>query len=801
MSVRRTVVVFPGARTPAELDDIASRIAWHFPGVADVKIVLLVAHSDLLMHRVTAPPYLDQNLKQHLQTFVANVDLICPSGPDHVKTILAEAGSALVTDEEEDLYGISPRDFNKHIYRVDPKRTRQEGSFYVQAAYDSIQDRTSMEEECRRRFKSWRRELDTFQEAWILATGPSVEKYTKYEFENRFTVVCNSVVLNTQLLKKVRPNAVAFADPIFHFGVSRYASEFRAQMARAALEYDLKIIIPFKYYPLFIARYPELRERTIGIPMEKGIPFNLDLGAQFRVRTTANILTLLLLPVAATFARNIRLLGCDGRPLEENDYFWTHGQSVQINSEMENIRRVHPGFFAIDYDDYYFDHCHTLNNLIQDGESAGHSFQHPEPSHIPALKMRGSGMDTGTSNYKNEKSTVIAIEPDGLGVRGHYVSWHNELTGSLAQEGRSATVICNVEQNPDLYDTDAYPRITSHSWAISRADWCFKRGFSSHPSYMRFRDELKGAVEDIAKTTGSEKLSVFVYYGSTQILAILQDIRKDLLADGIDVRVNLCLFHEGVILRDDVVGPRFPPGAREILLKAVAQAEIYNIQAVTPELADEIQRRFEVRVGVQPNPIPRDKPDESDVEWSTMPSARGEGVRIVFPGQIRAEKGASIVKEFAYLMERSYGGDRLQHGWKMVCRTWDMDEPSKQCDQSVIEWLPQHMEDSEYRRILRDADVIVLPYTAPHFSFRTSGIIVDALKARTPCVVIEGTWLANVVRELRVGLVIRYKSAETIRSAIRTIQQNRDFFERQVAKGLERYQEVHSWKRLASQIL
>ena len=98
-----------------------------------------------------------------------------------------------------------------------------------------------------------------------------------------------------------------------------------------------------------------------------------------------------MVPIATTFAKNVSLLGCDGRPPTQDDYFEDEN-SVQFNDKMEGIKRVHPAFFKIDYNDYYTQHCASLQQQIEFAEAYGFAFNCNAYSHIPALQtMRHSG--------------------------------------------------------------------------------------------------------------------------------------------------------------------------------------------------------------------------------------------------------------------------------------------------------------------------------------------------------------------------------------------------------------------------
>ncbi|KPA10842.1 hypothetical protein MHK_008951 [Candidatus Magnetomorum sp. HK-1] len=223
----------------------------------------------------------------------------------------------------------------KKVWKVDPVAIRMEGSFYIEAGLHLIPNKPALVKENQSKFESLSKKLGKFKRAYLMATGPSISHYKKYEFENSLNIVCNSVILDDDLMQTVKPQILVFADPIFHFGPSQYAGTFRKNLIESARRYDFTICIPFKYYGLFISTIPELTNRTIGIPYMKNREWNFSLDKDLNLKTTANILTFVMIPLAGTFAGEIGFLGCDGRPLEENKYFWGHNKKTQITDKMD----------------------------------------------------------------------------------------------------------------------------------------------------------------------------------------------------------------------------------------------------------------------------------------------------------------------------------------------------------------------------------------------------------------------------------------------------------------------------------
>lgn len=792
----KNIAVYPEITSQSVLNNIICRIKWHFSHIRDVNIKIPIANN-LLSSEVTFPEGFDRSdnnlddwLKRNVtfiaagceNTYVVNSDIVLKhvEGNAEIDSFLNESG------------------VREKIYRVDHKKVRQEGSFYIQAALDLIDPviKKNMIEDCRKKFLSLKECLGKYNKSWLLATGPSIDNYKKCNFDDAIVIACNSVILNSELTNCTNPKILVFADPIFHFGVSEYAGKFREAVLNALKTTDIKIVVPFKYYPLLVSKFENYSDRIIGIPFREMPEFRLDVGTEFSVKTTANILTLLLLPLAATFSDDINLLGCDGRPLDQDDYFWGHGASVQINDKMKNIQEVHPGFFDIDYNEYYFEHCHTLANLIAQGETLGKKFTHHGPSYIPALRDRSPMPQVDKSNPK--ESVCVVVEPDGIGMDGHYVRWHQQVISELKSRFKEVQVLCNKKQDEKLYGVTTSKVFSSHSWGISRADFSFTRDFPDAPSVKVFQQELLDALLRSSKDTKSSSISLFMYYGSIQILKVVHEVRKMLKAEGIRLRVTMCLFHESVILDAKVTQPRLPPNAKEILMEGVAQVDDYRILAVTEQLAAHLFEKLGVRLGVFQNPVPSMSDAEQAKVAKSLLAAPSriapKPVRVIFPCSPRDEKGGAMAVE---LMDHMRTNGPVP-GVVFVFKGGKDSDADRKCN---ISYMPADTDDATYRKYIEKSSIVVVPYLAPQFTFRTSGIIVDALAAGKPCIVMEGTWLADVVRKHAAGLPIKYYSPMTILSAVNAISARYRFFETNARKAFAAYIEEHAWKLMADQVI
>jgi hypothetical protein len=230
------------------------------------------------------------------------------------------------------------------------------------------------------------------RDACLFLTGPSLEEGLSRPLpKDSLRIICNSLVKNDKFLDKIQPDVLVFADPAFHFGVSKYATAFREQTVKALTRFpDCFCIVPERYLPLLLGHFPnDLSGRLIGMPEMSEGNFNFPDAKRFWVLSTENILTHLMLPIATSLASVIHVFGADGRRKQDAGY-WQHNPSAQFTGLIQTVYQTHPSFERDrDIEAYYATHCETIENLIQKGEQeAGRSYISETPSYIPSLSIR-----------------------------------------------------------------------------------------------------------------------------------------------------------------------------------------------------------------------------------------------------------------------------------------------------------------------------------------------------------------------------------------------------------------------------
>jgi len=227
--------------------------------------------------------------------------------------------------------------------------------------------------------------------AAVFGNGPSLATVLgeKREWGNAVRIICNSTIADPDALSALAPELLVCGDPIQHCGCSLYAGRFRADLAAAMTDDKRVLITQLGYVPYFKeVLAPESHARIVGIGLERRSKFNVDLAREFSVTATANIVTLLVLPVAFTFASQIDIYGCDGMPLAQATKPWSHAGEADYMSKMGVTRRVHPAFWRRNYEEEFLSYCQDMEEIIAMGGQKGVPVRSRTPSYVPALAKR-----------------------------------------------------------------------------------------------------------------------------------------------------------------------------------------------------------------------------------------------------------------------------------------------------------------------------------------------------------------------------------------------------------------------------
>jgi hypothetical protein len=784
------IYLYPAIEDQKQFDALISRLAWYFGPVADRLSGIRVGVAEGISRRIIIPADLDPALGAQTPVVLgllrpAPLDGSAPdlSGmrPDQDILLLWKKAA------EVDIAGpIAAMRKAGRYFEVDSALTKMEGSFLLWAAARHLTDAEAVLAQSRQRLAEFAATIEA-RIAYVFGTGPSLSDYVAHHsFDDGVCIVSNSMVKNRSLLAALKPRAIVAGDPLFHAGVSRYSAEFRRSLIEALETTGAAFFVPLRDYHIHASALPEhLRGRLIGVPFDADRPYNCDLTKDLYVNPKANVLTLFLLPIASTLAREVRIVGCDGRPLDEDEYFWAHDKAAQFNDEMDNIQRVHPAFFARDYNDYYLEHCEVTGTSIAALEAAGRTVRSMTPSYVPALKERY----VDPLDQPGRVAEVISIDPDALDNFGHFLSYDGRLREVAEARGLAFSVLGNQKFDDSRCEGwGVLDRVFSiHSWTVGNRP----KG-PAPEDVATFERELTRALERRRARGLTHTAAVYMYCSSLPHLGVLMRVAEAFQ----EYRFNVNLFWTCFI---PYRHPAYVAEWSNVLAAALNHPRM-TITTPTSRLTSGIEQAFGLTIPVAPHP----STTFPDAALSDLPAPRmlPERPLVLFPGGMRPEKGFVETCAVAGRLKAELGRDA-----RVMVRAYEAPNVAKAMlaarDTLLatdVEIVSEDLDDAAFARFMSVADLLVLPYKVEAFRERTSGLLIDAMLLARPVVVLEGTWLADLAEEGGFGIVAA-DNPDAILAAIRTALGRHAELSQAAARHRETYRSTESWGRLLQTIV
>ncbi|WP_170755118.1 glycosyltransferase [Ruegeria lacuscaerulensis] len=256
------------------------------------------------------------------------------------------------------------------------------------------------------------------KKAVVFGTGPSIDHAFDYDFRDCLTIVCNTAVSDPALLAHVRPEFVCAGDAVSHMGVSEYAGQFRSDLCSFILRSDAWFVTTARLGYVIAAHHPEIAERIILIEQITDDPVT-DLEAFFALPRLDSTLNIHMLPLAATVAKTIYFLGCDGKnpDVDKNEDFWAHSPRAHYHELVDTGHLCHPTFNARRQIATHARFLDSTERSCVEGEIQGKRYFALRPSHTPALKARpvpGSFLkDGGEGKIALRDTPVTAVPSSG----------------------------------------------------------------------------------------------------------------------------------------------------------------------------------------------------------------------------------------------------------------------------------------------------------------------------------------------------------------------------------------------------
>ena len=226
---------FPVVEDSEELTDVISRAGWFLTFSAIEKIYVFVSDPALARAPWEVAPGMDAAIADRFDALRDRIVFVTARQESDLVPVIEEVSDLLVF-KQGSIPSWLPAETAaawraaKRVHEVDPAAIRQEGGNYIDVGFQLMPSKGEVISEARTRFRQVTERLGKYENAVVVATGPSAQRYSEFDFADTLGIVCNTAILDGELMAAVKPKFVVFADPIFHFGPSRFAARFRALM-------------------------------------------------------------------------------------------------------------------------------------------------------------------------------------------------------------------------------------------------------------------------------------------------------------------------------------------------------------------------------------------------------------------------------------------------------------------------------------------------------------------------------------------------------------------------------------------
>lgn len=350
------VLVTPTRNDENDLNELYWRLIYYlFPIKNKIDSITLVTNLKF------SPLEKPKNLTDEIYKFKSIKDKFLFSTPEEIKSKLFDL--VLISDEKNKF--IFKKFRHLQNYLIDYVGNKEASEWMINISYDLKEQKVLDDalERGKEKFISLKSEIKN-KKVLLCGSGPSIDSLEVIS-KQYDVMICNSIVKNHEFLKKSKPKYLCFADPIFHPGPSKYAEQFRKDVKKVIEDFNPTIFTLLRDYPLYSELFSsDELDNFIFLPMQKSEKYNYEIEKEFYIKGSGNILTLLMFPVAFNLYNQIDLAGFDGKKIKDDQYYWKHSSQNQYEKLLEDIKFVHPGYFAKEnefYNFYYQNHLNTID--------------------------------------------------------------------------------------------------------------------------------------------------------------------------------------------------------------------------------------------------------------------------------------------------------------------------------------------------------------------------------------------------------------------------------------------------------
>lgn len=379
------------------------------------------------------------------------------------------------------------------------------------------------------------------------------------------------------------------------------------------------------------------------------------------------------------------------------------------------------------------------------------------------------------------KVAFVSINPDLRNDFGHYRPYERQLQHQVEQLG--GQYYCLMSLDAPNHWGGRYIRTFSTDSGLYALMNAAGRADPARAAKL-FCDEFQKGIDQIRRNDPSiTKVVAFFYCGSARLAAMLASQDLD---SGVAITING--FWD--FLDPDIAGT----------VKRLSACKFSRHIAFLPcsfKETDLLQGLSGLRFPWIPHPAPG-LSDDAVLEMLAEPGFSKPAdwkPTLFFPTLPTVGKGSEFVDEF---LEQVH--EQFLSGFHVIVRDVEGRRESK-CRERFgsgvsIEYMNKAVSDEVMVSAYRRADIILIPYGADVFGFRTSGILVDAFVYGAVPIVLADTWLAAVCERLSAGVVLGSLSVDLVVQELKTVASQLTTMRRASKRAAYHYCAENNWVSL-----
>jgi hypothetical protein len=777
--IKTNIYIYPKKDSQEEITDILNRVSWYFSELRNVQFKIIST-----IQKVSS-------IKSKL--FPNSLNLEFNKIKDRVKFIKNLSQENISDQDIFILYNKKkinrfPKKYHAQTFTPDRERVTQESQQYISIINRIAAQEVNLniiEHQSKLKFSIYYKKISSKRSSGIVnifGTGPNLDKKPELDYNQGINIGCNSIIFNQDLLESIHLDILVFADPIFHFGPSLYASKFRTKLVEVMTENtDLCIFIPFKYYFFFTSKYPKLSDRIIGIPEYPFPEPNFDIKELFAVKITNNILTFLMIPLATTFGCKVNFFGFDGKSLENSNYFWSHNKNSQINEEMQSIKKTHPAFFNIDYNDYYLYHIEILTHYIDSAFKSGYIISNLTKSFIPCLieisidtnNLSNQIKELDLKKQTNSSSLFVGMIPNMRNFSGHHLSHEIAIKESVEinEKGTHLTLAHK--------DFKSAPETVSSLSIYDETIYGIRDSIQNNNENIdvkirRIILETYWSIYLVQNKFSFNQVNVYHYTGYHKFIPYYAQLARALFDFNVNFMVNL-FYCSSEVLNNRGIPNRFKSPLVLHNFKSVDMLEKIlpiRFSVDNEKLKEAIFNLSGSNLDVWPHFSATILPEKS----KEIPIEENSKTTLYYPSFLERSRGIKTI----FKMHNKYIQKLEEKNIVPLYRSCDLSQNNKVTKAISKEvnfpnnnyLLKPSLSPEEYSNYFSESDIICIPYHKSHFRYRTSAILIDSINFNKPVIAVKDTWAGDMIEKLGIGEVYINESHDDLFSKIITIKEN-----------------------------